>query len=140
MTTDTVWTNAKLVLPDQVLHGTIAFGSSGITGILPGRSNLPSAIDLEEDYVVPGLVELHTDNVERHLNGEVQADGAAVIAAGVRIKLAVGDLEIRRAQPITADGAAVQVGIVVDEVDSDQADRALSVGLESDGAAGCRSF
>lgn len=68
MTTDTVWTNARLVLPDEVMNGTIAFGSSGITGILPGRSNLASAIDLEGDYVVPGLVELHTDNVERHLN------------------------------------------------------------------------
>ncbi len=68
MTTETIWTNARLVLPDEVVHGTIAFGCSGITGILPGRSKLPGAIDVEGDYVVPGLVELHTDNVERHLN------------------------------------------------------------------------
>ena len=43
-------------------------GAAGITGILPGKSKLPNAIDVEGDYVVPGLVELHTDNVERHLN------------------------------------------------------------------------
>ena len=68
MSTETIWTNAHLVLPDEVIHGTIAFGCGGITGILPGRSKLPNAIDVEGDYVVPGLVELHTDNVERHLN------------------------------------------------------------------------
>ncbi len=68
MSTETIWTNAHLVLPGEVIHGTIAFGCGGITGILPGRSKLPNAIDVEGDYVVPGLVELHTDNVERHLN------------------------------------------------------------------------
>ena len=68
MTTETIWTNARLVLRDEVLEGTIAFGSGGITGILPGRSNLSAAIDVDGDYVVPGLIELHTDNVERHLN------------------------------------------------------------------------
>ncbi|MEM8690020.1 MAG: alpha-D-ribose 1-methylphosphonate 5-triphosphate diphosphatase [Pseudomonadota bacterium] len=68
MTTETIWTNARLVLSDEIVRGTIAFGCGGITGILPGRSKLPGAIDVEGDFVVPGLVELHTDNVERHLN------------------------------------------------------------------------
>ena len=37
MTTETIWTNAHLVLPDEIVYGTIAFGCGKITGILPGK-------------------------------------------------------------------------------------------------------
>ena len=37
--------------------------------------NVPSgAVDSQGDYVIPGLVELHTDNVERHIEPRPEVD------------------------------------------------------------------
>ena len=62
----TILTNARLILEDEVVTGTIAFDESGIRSVDQGRSSLPEAIDVEGDYVAPGLVEMHTDNMEKH--------------------------------------------------------------------------
>ncbi|MGO4671548.1 alpha-D-ribose 1-methylphosphonate 5-triphosphate diphosphatase [Bosea sp. 2YAB26] len=62
----TVLTNAKLILENEVVTGTIAFDATGITDVDQGRSQLPGAIDIGGDYVAPGLVEMHTDNMEKH--------------------------------------------------------------------------
>lgn len=62
----TVLTNAKLILENEVVTGTIAFDESGIAAVDQGRSQLPGAIDVGGDYVAPGLVEMHTDNMEKH--------------------------------------------------------------------------
>ncbi len=62
----TVLTNARLILESEVVTGTIAFDETGITAIDHGRSGLPGAIDVQGDYVAPGLVEMHTDNMEKH--------------------------------------------------------------------------
>jgi alpha-D-ribose 1-methylphosphonate 5-triphosphate diphosphatase len=64
--TETILTNATLVLETQTLNGTIVFDESGIRSIDSGRSQLPSAIDVGGDYVTPGIVEMHTDNMEKH--------------------------------------------------------------------------
>jgi alpha-D-ribose 1-methylphosphonate 5-triphosphate diphosphatase len=62
----TILTNARLILEDEVVTGTIAFDESGIRSVDQGRSSLPEAIDVGGDYVAPGLVEMHTDNMEKH--------------------------------------------------------------------------
>jgi alpha-D-ribose 1-methylphosphonate 5-triphosphate diphosphatase len=62
----TILTNARLILEDEVVTGTIAFDESGIRSVDQGRSSLPEAIDVQGDYVAPGLVEMHTDNMEKH--------------------------------------------------------------------------
>lgn len=62
----TILTNARLILEDEVVAGTIVFDESGIVSVDHGRSALPAAIDAEGDYVAPGLVEMHTDNMEKH--------------------------------------------------------------------------
>lgn len=62
----TILTNARLILEDEVVNGTIAFDESGIRSVDQGRSSLPEAIDVQGDYVAPGLVEMHTDNMEKH--------------------------------------------------------------------------
>ncbi|WP_066706108.1 alpha-D-ribose 1-methylphosphonate 5-triphosphate diphosphatase [Curvibacter delicatus] len=67
MNTATVFKNARLVLPDEVLLGTLAATEGRIAAIDSGSSAAPQAIDLEGDYLLPGLVEMHTDNFERHL-------------------------------------------------------------------------
>ncbi|AZO80037.1 MULTISPECIES: alpha-D-ribose 1-methylphosphonate 5-triphosphate diphosphatase [unclassified Bosea (in: a-proteobacteria)] len=62
----TILTNARLILEDEVVTGTIAFDENGIRSVDQGRSSLPEAIDVAGDYVAPGLVEMHTDNMEKH--------------------------------------------------------------------------
>jgi alpha-D-ribose 1-methylphosphonate 5-triphosphate diphosphatase len=62
----TILTNARLILEDEVVTGTIAFDESGIRSVDQGKSSLPEAIDVQGDYVAPGLVEMHTDNMEKH--------------------------------------------------------------------------
>ncbi|WP_420102538.1 alpha-D-ribose 1-methylphosphonate 5-triphosphate diphosphatase [Bosea sp. (in: a-proteobacteria)] len=62
----TVLTNARLILENEVVTGTVSFDESGITAVDQGNSSLPGAIDAGGDYVAPGLVEMHTDNMEKH--------------------------------------------------------------------------
>ena len=63
---ETVLTHAKLILENEIVDGTIVFDEKGIRAIDQGRSSLPSAVDAEGDFVAPGLVEMHTDNMEKH--------------------------------------------------------------------------
>ena len=67
MDPDTILTNAILVLPDETVTGTIAMKGATIVGLDTGRSSLPGAIDMEGDYLIPGIVDLHTDNLERQV-------------------------------------------------------------------------
>ena len=65
-TAETVFTNARLVLADEVVHGSLAIADGRITGIDAGGARNPAAIDLAGALLVPGLVDVHTDNLERH--------------------------------------------------------------------------
>ncbi|MEL7098854.1 MAG: alpha-D-ribose 1-methylphosphonate 5-triphosphate diphosphatase [Pseudomonadota bacterium] len=59
--------NARLVLPDEVMNGCITIEAGQITEIAAGVGVPSGAVDCEGDLILPGLVELHTDNVERHI-------------------------------------------------------------------------
>ena len=63
----TILANATLVLPNEVIQGAIRIENGHITAIDPGKSVPSGAIDCEGDLVMPGLIELHTDNLERHI-------------------------------------------------------------------------
>lgn len=67
MSTELLFTHAHLVLPDAVLAGSLRVQDGCIAEVQPGHSGAAGAIDLEGDYLLPGLVEMHTDNFERHL-------------------------------------------------------------------------
>jgi len=67
MTAETILTNALLVLPDRVEPGTIVLREGRIAEVQPGRSQLSSALDLEGDHLIPGVVDVHTDNLERQV-------------------------------------------------------------------------
>jgi alpha-D-ribose 1-methylphosphonate 5-triphosphate diphosphatase len=62
-----IFTNAQIVLPGSVISGTVTVRNGIIAAVDEGRSHLPAALDFEGDLLIPGLVELHTDNVERHV-------------------------------------------------------------------------
>ncbi|MFA8441139.1 alpha-D-ribose 1-methylphosphonate 5-triphosphate diphosphatase [Yoonia sp.] len=66
--------NARLVLPDQVLTGAVIIEQGVITGISEGDHVPAGALDCAGDLVAPGLVELHTDNVERHIEPRPEVD------------------------------------------------------------------
>ncbi|MGA0810952.1 MAG: alpha-D-ribose 1-methylphosphonate 5-triphosphate diphosphatase [Burkholderiaceae bacterium] len=64
----TVFTNAMLVMPNEVVHGSLVVNADGqITEIQLGQSFVKDAVDCEGDWLMPGLVELHTDNLEKHM-------------------------------------------------------------------------
>ena len=65
--TEQVFTNAKIVLREEVILGTVVTEGSEITAVDQGKSSLTSAHDLNGAYLAPGMVELHTDNLERHM-------------------------------------------------------------------------
>lgn len=62
----TILTNAKLILEAEVVPGTIAIENGRIVSVDQGRTSVPGAIDAGGDYVAPGLIEMHTDNLEKH--------------------------------------------------------------------------
>jgi alpha-D-ribose 1-methylphosphonate 5-triphosphate diphosphatase len=62
-----VLTNARVVMRDTMFRGTLHIAGGRIAGIDTVPSNLASAADLEGDFLIPGLVDIHTDNLEKHL-------------------------------------------------------------------------
>ncbi|NDZ13535.1 phosphonate metabolism protein PhnM [Variovorax sp. WS11] len=87
-----VFSNARMVLPDEVVRGSLSVVDGRIAA-LDGGNTAAGIVDLENDYLLPGLVEVHTDNFERHLmpRPKVQwaempallAHDAEVAAAGI---------------------------------------------------------
>ena len=101
----TCLTNARIVLPDAILLGTIVFDETGIQSLEAGPTSVPGAIDVDGDVVIPGVVDLHTDNLERQVQprsnarwpsrSAMVAHDAQCAAAGVTTvldALCLGDL------------------------------------------------
>ncbi|MEM5474715.1 alpha-D-ribose 1-methylphosphonate 5-triphosphate diphosphatase [Pacificibacter sp. AS14] len=83
MTNHTIFANANLILNDEVVRGSLRIKDGIITDIDTGSTVPSGAIDLEGDYLAPGMVELHTDNLERHLAPRPKVDWphrAAILA------------------------------------------------------------
>ncbi|MEL6701261.1 MAG: alpha-D-ribose 1-methylphosphonate 5-triphosphate diphosphatase, partial [Pseudomonadota bacterium] len=66
--------NANLVLSDRVMRGAITIEQGIITDIAEGDAVPDGAVNCNGDFVLPGLVELHTDNVERHIEPRPNVD------------------------------------------------------------------
>jgi alpha-D-ribose 1-methylphosphonate 5-triphosphate diphosphatase len=105
MINETVLTNAVLVLGDATLHGTLVVCDGQIADVQPGRSSTLPGYDLDGDYLIPGIVDTHTDNLERQVQprslarwpsrSAMVAHDAQCAAAGVTTvfdALCLGDL------------------------------------------------
>jgi alpha-D-ribose 1-methylphosphonate 5-triphosphate diphosphatase len=87
---ETVLTNAQLVLPDEVVLGSVLVRDGEIVEI-----GTPTAAgeDMGGDYIMPGFVELHTDALEAHYKprpkvrwspaAAIQQHDAQVAASGI---------------------------------------------------------
>lgn len=88
---ESVLTNARMVLPDAVMHGTLCMKDGIITDVSEGKSAVGE--DVGGDYIIPGLIELHTDHLETHysprpgvrwnLTSAIQSHDAQIAASGI---------------------------------------------------------
>lgn len=108
MPAELILTNARVVTADRVINGTLMIRDGVIAALDEGNSQLPQAQDLGGDYLMPGLVELHTDNLEKHMTPRPGVDwptasavlthDAQIIAAGITTvfdALSIGDINPR---------------------------------------------
>ena len=115
-------TNARLLTRDEVVTGTVEVFAGRFREVQPGRSHVTAAEDWEGDYLFPGLVELHTDNLEKHLEprpgvrwpalSALLTHDAQISTAGITTVLdamGVGDFDERsvRAQGLQAAAEAL---------------------------------
>ncbi|MCW8155647.1 alpha-D-ribose 1-methylphosphonate 5-triphosphate diphosphatase [Stutzerimonas stutzeri] len=105
MPAEQILSNARLVLADQVIHGSLLIRDGVIADISAGASSLPQAQDLDGALLLPGLIELHTDNLEKHMSPRPGVDwpsasavlthDAQIVAAGITTvfdALSIGDI------------------------------------------------
>jgi alpha-D-ribose 1-methylphosphonate 5-triphosphate diphosphatase len=119
-----ILTNARIVTEDDVVDGTLVVRDGLIAALESGRRALSGAIDCDGDYLLPGMIELHTDNLDKHIaprpgvhwpaESAVMAHDAQVATAGITTvfdSVAIGDIHANsdRLETLTAmtDGLAV---------------------------------
>ncbi len=105
MSNETILSNAQIITGDSVISGTVRIVDGKIADISAGATQAAGTQDLGGDYLLPGLVEIHTDNMEKHFEprpgavwpsplAAVLAHDAQVIGAGITTVLdavCVGD-------------------------------------------------
>ncbi|MEB6337592.1 alpha-D-ribose 1-methylphosphonate 5-triphosphate diphosphatase [Serratia rhizosphaerae] len=97
--------NVRLVLEDQVVNGSLEMGDGVIRSFADGHSRLPQALDGEGGWLLPGLIELHTDNLDKFFmprpnvdwpaHSAMSSHDALMVACGITTVLdavAIGDV------------------------------------------------
>ncbi len=62
-----ILTNARIVLPDATIAGSVVLENDRISEILPDR-HFAEGVDLHGQWLIPGIVDLHTDYLEKEIN------------------------------------------------------------------------
>jgi alpha-D-ribose 1-methylphosphonate 5-triphosphate diphosphatase len=102
-----ILSNAVIVTPETTVRGTVVVRDGRIAEISRQSTAAAGAADLDGDLLLPGLIDLHTDNLERHFFprpgvhwpsplGAVLAHDRDVIGAGITTvldALSCGDYE-----------------------------------------------
>ncbi|HEX3512881.1 MAG TPA: alpha-D-ribose 1-methylphosphonate 5-triphosphate diphosphatase [Trebonia sp.] len=108
MITETVLSNARIVLGEEVMHGSVLIRDGLIADIGSGPGS--AGEDLGGDHLLPGVVELHTDHLEYHFHprpgvrwdmlpavlasdAQLAAAGATTVFDAVRVGSAHGDYD-----------------------------------------------
>jgi alpha-D-ribose 1-methylphosphonate 5-triphosphate diphosphatase len=123
MTNELILTNARIVLDDQVILGAVKLVDGKIADIGPV---VATGINLDGDYLLPGLVELHTDHLESHYAprpgvrwnpvAAVQAHDAQVAASGITtvldaLRVGLNTDDGMTPEDFTRLGAAIHAGV-----------------------------
>jgi alpha-D-ribose 1-methylphosphonate 5-triphosphate diphosphatase len=103
---DMLVTNARVVTREDMFKGSVLVEHGQIQVVEQGRTSFRAADNWEGDYLIPGLIELHTDNLEKHLiprpgvdwpmMSALLAHDAQVAASGITTvldALGLGDLD-----------------------------------------------
>ncbi|KKX31634.1 alpha-D-ribose 1-methylphosphonate 5-triphosphate diphosphatase [Rhizobium sp. LC145] len=91
MSAELVLSNARIVLEDDIVSGSVLIRDGLIADISEGATR--TGEDFEGDFLIPGLVELHTDHLEQHYSprpgvrwntiAAIQAHDAQVASSGI---------------------------------------------------------
>ncbi len=91
MAAETVLSNARIVLEDDVVEGALVMRDGRIADIGTGPVGVGESMD--GDFLIPGLVELHTDHMESHyaprpgvrwnMTAAIQAHDSQIAASGI---------------------------------------------------------
>lgn len=86
-----IFSNARIVLEDRIVDGSVVIRDGKIASIDEGKSS--TGEDFGGDYLIPGLVELHTDHLESHysprpgvrwhMTSAIQAHDAQIVTSGI---------------------------------------------------------
>jgi len=97
--------NVKLILENDVVQGSLEVQDGAIRAFAESQSRLPEAMDGEGGWLLPGLIELHTDNLDKFFTPRPKVDwpahsamsshDALMVASGITTVLdavAIGDV------------------------------------------------
>lgn len=108
LTSEFCFANARMIVDDDVVRGRLTVADGVITSI-DLREDVPNgAMDCNGDFLSPGLIELHTDNLERHLkprpgvrqptqdallahDGELASTGITTVFDALRVGSVISD-------------------------------------------------
>lgn len=98
--------NARIVTATEAFVGCIGIDDALISEVSRSSTAVTQALDWDGDYLLPGLVEVHTDNLEKHLMPRpkvhwpvlpaILGHDAQIVGAGITTVLdaiAVGDID-----------------------------------------------
>lgn len=128
MTAELILTNARIVLDDEVILGAVQLRDGLIADIGP---TVATGTNLGGDYLLPGLVELHTDHLESHYAprpgvrwnpvAAVQAHDAQVASSGITtvldaLRVGLNTDDGMQAEDFTRLGAAIHEGVAANRL------------------------
>ncbi|MGR5287696.1 alpha-D-ribose 1-methylphosphonate 5-triphosphate diphosphatase [Vibrio maritimus] len=67
-------TNVNLVLENEVVKGSLELRDGKIVSMSDSQSQVTGAYDGEGDFLMPGFIELHTDNLEQYFTPRPKVD------------------------------------------------------------------
>src|SRR5262245_42444234 len=132
MTAETVLKNARIVLADEVLTGSVLIREGKIADVSGGSTAVGD--DMAGDFIIPGLVELHTDHLEGHFAprprvrwnpvAAVLAHDAQIATAGITtvfdaLRVGLDEFATTTADDMRKLADAIEDGIKADRLRAD---------------------